>query len=115
MLVFIGLVVVLIALILITSYVLGQRHDAPLRGRPYEAGVVERPVPEGGFAVEFYRMAVYFVVFDVESVFIFAWAVAVREAGWGGFAEMLVFIAVLVAALIYLWRTGSLEWRGRRR
>ena len=52
----------------------------------------------------------FFVIFDLESIFLFAWAVAVREAGWAGYAEMLVFIGVLVAALFYLWRGGALEW-----
>lgn len=111
MLVFIGLVIVLVALVLTLSFLLGQRHQAGLRDVPYETGVAAEPFPEGGFPVEFYRMAVFFVVFDVEAVFIFAWAVAVRETGWTAFAGMMVFIALLFAALGYLWRLGSLDWR----
>jgi NADH-quinone oxidoreductase subunit A len=74
-------------------------------------------MPSGGVSVEFFRVAVFFVIFDVEAVFLFAWAVTVRESGWRGFAEMTVFIALLVAALAYLWGSGSLDWRaqGRRR
>jgi NADH-quinone oxidoreductase subunit A len=55
-------------------------------------------------------MAMFFVIFDLEAVFIFAWAVSVRETGWAGYAEMLVFTGILLAALIYLWRLGALEW-----
>ena len=55
-------------------------------------------------------MAMLFVIFDMEAAFIFAWAVALPEAGWLGFGEMLVFIGILLVALIYLWRVGALEW-----
>jgi NADH-quinone oxidoreductase subunit A len=58
----------------------------------------------------------FFVIFDLESVFLFAWAVSVRETGWAGYAEAFVFIAVLLATLFYLWRVGALDWRqGARR
>jgi len=52
----------------------------------------------------------FFVIFDIEALFIFAWAVSIREAGWPGYVEMLIFISVLVVALIYLWRLRALEW-----
>jgi NADH-quinone oxidoreductase subunit A len=57
----------------------------------------------------------FFVIFDLEAVFIYTWAVAVPETGWTGFAEILVFIGVLAVALVYLWRVGALEWGGRYR
>ena len=59
----------------------------------------------------------FFVIFDVEAVFLFAWAVTLRESGWRGFVEMTIFVGQLVAALAYLWQSGSLDWRnpGRRR
>jgi NADH-quinone oxidoreductase subunit A len=53
----------------------------------------------------------FFVIFDLEAVFLFAWAVAVRETGWTGYAEALLFITVLLATLAYLWRVGALDWR----
>ena len=93
----------------------GIPKQAVDRNLPYESGVAGQPFPPGGFPIEFYRMAVFFVVFDVEAVFIFAWAVSVREAGWAGFAEMMIFIGVLVAALVYLWRLGALDWRAGSR
>ena len=56
----------------------------------------------------------FFVVFDLEAVFIFAWAIAGRELGWAGYWEMLIFVGVLVAALAYLWRLGALDWSPKR-
>jgi NADH-quinone oxidoreductase subunit A len=56
----------------------------------------------------------FFVVFDLEAVFLFAWAVAARGAGWAGYWEVVIFIAVLMAALIYLWRVGALDWTTKR-
>jgi NADH-quinone oxidoreductase subunit A len=59
--------------------------------------------------------AVFFVIFDVETVFVFAWAVSLRESGWTGYFEMLTFLGVLVAALVYLWRLRSLDWGTSKR
>ena len=110
------LVVGLVGLMLGLSYVLGERHRARTTGEPYESGVrVVGPawVPRD---VSFYLVAVFFVIFDLEAVFIFSWTVAVRELGWMGFIEVLIFIGVLLAGLVYLWRIGALESgpRGRR-
>lgn len=98
------------------SYVLGQRRRDRATGEQFESGVV----PAGGtdsqmrFPVHFYLIAIFFVIFDLEAVFIFAWAIAFKESGWAGFVEILIFILILVAALIYLWRIGALDWRTRR-
>ena len=113
--VFIGLIVALVGVIMGLSYVLGQRRRGRYRAQPYESGMPATDLPAGGISVEFYRVAVFFVIFDVEAVFLFAWAVAVREAGWTGYVEMLIFVGVLLAALIYLWRLGSLDWRSTGR
>ena len=66
------------------------------------------------FHAGFYLMAMFFVIFDLEAVFVYAYAVAFRELGWIGFAEILIFIGVLATALFYLWRTGALDWRTPR-
>jgi NADH-quinone oxidoreductase subunit A len=60
--------------------------------------------------VHFYLVAMFFVIFDLEAVFLYAWAVAVRELGWAGYAEAIVFIVVLLVGLAYLWRQGALDW-----
>lgn len=101
---------------LTVSYILGERHWDRATGQPYESGIVSTGSALMRFDVKFYLVAVFFVIFDVEAVFIFAWAIALFELGWAGYIEAIIFIAILVAALVYLWRTGALEWgtMGRR-
>jgi NADH-quinone oxidoreductase subunit A len=62
------------------------------------------------FSVRYFLTAMFFVVFDLEAVFLFAWAVAARDLGWTGYCEVLLFVGVLFAALIYLWKVGALDW-----
>lgn len=92
------------------SALLGERHREPVTGEPYESGIAVTGSAQLRVPVQFYLMAMLFVIFDMEAAFIFAWAVAVAEVGWLGFGEMLVFIGILLVALIYLWRIGALEW-----
>lgn len=109
------LVVGLIAVMLGLSYVLGERHSERATGAPYESGIVSEGSAHVRFSARFYLVAMFFVVFDLESVFIFAWAVAAKEVGWAGYFEVLVFVGILVATLIYLWRLGALDFGARRR
>lgn len=110
------LVLVLVAGMLALSFVLGQRHHDRATGSPYEAGIVSEGSARVRLSSKFYLVAMLFVVFDLEAVFIFAWALAARELGWAGYIEVLIFITVLVAALGYLWRAGALDWApGSRR
>ena len=104
------LVFLLVALMLALSAVLGQRHRERSTGEPYESGIVSTGSARMRFDAKFYLMAMFFVIFDLEAVFIFAWAVAVPELGWSGYGEIIIFIAILLVALIYLWRVGALEW-----
>ncbi len=106
-----GLVTAMVAL----SYVLGQRHNERATGEPFESGVVSVGYGRLRFPAHFYLVAVFFVIFDLEAVFIFAWAVALYESGWAGYIEIVIFIGILVAALIYLWRIGALDWGPERR
>lgn len=108
------LVFTLIALILGISYVLGQRHEEEATGKPFESGIIPVDYARLRFPVQFYLVAVLFVIFDMEAVFIFAWAVAFREAGWAGYFGALTFIAILIVALIYEWRVGALDWAPRK-
>ncbi len=109
------LVVSLVAVMLGLSYVLGQRHNDKATGEPYEGGIVSAGSAHVRFSLKFYLVAVFFVIFDLESVFIFSWAVAGRELGWRGYGEVLIFVGVLVATLAYLWRLGALDWNVKRR
>jgi NADH-quinone oxidoreductase subunit A len=114
--VYIVLVGVLVMAMLSLSFVLGQRHHDRATGSPYESGILSEGSARVRFSAKFYLIAMFFVVFDLEAVFLFAWAVAVRETGWAGYAEALLFIMVLLATLAYLWRVGALDWRqGSRR
>jgi NADH-quinone oxidoreductase subunit A len=76
----------------------------------YECGVEPEGTPYVPMDIRFYLIALLFVVFDVESLFIYPWAVVFREVGWIGFAEMIVFVAVLFVGLIYTWKRGALSW-----
>lgn len=109
------LVVLLIAGMLGISFLLGQRHDDRATNAPYEGGILSEGSAHVRFSAKYYLISMFFVVFDLEAVFIFAWAVAAREVGWAGYIEILIFIGILVATLIYLWRSGALDWNVRRK
>lgn len=108
--VYFATVLLIVAAMLSVSYVLGQRHNEPGTGSPFESGIVSDGSVHVRLSVKFYLVAMLFVVFDLEAVFIFLWAIAGRELGWAGYGEVLIFIGVLVATLAYLWRTGALDW-----
>jgi NADH-quinone oxidoreductase subunit A len=115
-----GAIIVLVVAMIGLSAVLGQRHGTRATRVPFESGIVPVGNARVRFPAQFYLIAMFFVVFDLEAVFVYAWAVAAREVGWAGYIEILVFIAILVAALAYLWRVGALDWtpwrsRPRRR
>ncbi len=105
-----AVVLLLVAGMIGLSYVLGEHHRDRATGDPYESGIVSTGSARLRISAKFYLIAMFFVVFDLEAAFIFAWAVALREAGWSGYIEALIFIAVLVATLVYLWREGALDW-----
>ena len=112
-----ALVLVVAALILTLSWLLGGRRFHGPEAEQYESGIKPAgPLPRR-LSVEFYQVALCFVIFDLEAVFIFSWAVAARSLGWLGYLELLVFVLLLFAGLVYLWRVGGLDWgaAGRRR
>ncbi len=110
-----ALVIVLIGALVAFSYVFGERHRTRATNEPFEAGIVPVGDAHLRLSAKYYLIAMFVVIFDVEALFLYAWAVAVREAGWSGFIEAVIFIAILLAALIYLWRIGALEWGSSRR
>jgi NADH-quinone oxidoreductase subunit A len=105
-----ALVAIVVSAMLGLSYVLGERHEDRATGDPYESGIVSTGSARVKLSVKYYLVAVFFVIFDLEAVFIFAWAVAFRDLGWAGYTEIIVFIFVLLVGLIYIWRNGSLDW-----
>lgn len=107
------LVVLIVGFMIAGSWVLGQRRRDRATEQQFESGVVPAANTDSHlrFSVQFYLVAIFFVIFDLEAVFIFAWAIAFRESGWPGFIEIFIFIAVLIAGLAYLWLIGALDWR----
>jgi NADH-quinone oxidoreductase subunit A len=110
-----AIVILLVVAMLAVSHVLGQRHSDRATGAPYEGGILSEGSARVRFSAKFYLIAMLFVIFDLEAVFLFAWAIAGRDLGWGGYAAMLFFVVTLVAALIYLWRVGAFEWSSSQR
>jgi NADH-quinone oxidoreductase subunit A len=108
--VYFGAVILLVLTMLALSWLLGQRRANKATNMPFESGVVSVGTPQIHMSVEFYLIAIFFVIFDLETVFIFAWAVAFFELGWQGYAAIMLFIVVLTVALIYEWRSGALDW-----
>jgi NADH-quinone oxidoreductase subunit A len=89
-----------------------RRHAPDLvKGEPYECGIKATTVAyDTRFSIRYYLIAVLFVVFDVETIFLFPWAVMFDKLAWFGFIEMVVFLVILLVGYIYAWRRGALEW-----
>jgi len=114
LLMYFGFSILVVTVMLLLPWLLGNRRRTRATATPFESGILPAGTLPMRMYVPFYRMAVFFVVFDLEAVFVFAWAVALKESGPGGFVAMSVFILILLAALIYLWRLGALDWRTPR-
>ena len=93
---------------------LGGKAFGRAKNKPFESGVDSVGTARLRFSAKFYLVAMFFVIFDVEALYLFAWSVSVRESGWVGFVEAAVFIILLLVGLIYLWRIGALEWAPSR-
>jgi len=110
-----ALVVVLTAGMLALSHVLGERHLALGKNLPYESGITPTGTARLRYGIHFYTVAIFFILFDVEAIFLYAWAVAMRELGWPGYLEIVLFVVVLFLGLVYIWRLGGLDWSPARR
>jgi NADH:ubiquinone oxidoreductase subunit 3 (chain A) len=109
MLLYAVLVVVLLTLILSLSYFLGQHHKDRATEEPYEGGIIQAGSARLRFSAQFYLVAMLFVIFDVEAVFIMLWALGFYELGWPGYIGAAIFIGQLVVVLIYEWGIGALD------
>lgn len=98
-----------VALIAI-SHFLAPRSFNPNKEQPYECGVLPKGDPRAPFNIHYYLVAVLFVLFDLEAVFIYPWAVSLRSLGTAALVEMFVFIAILLVGYIYAWKKGVFEW-----
>lgn len=94
---------------------LGGRAYGRSKNKPFESGVDSVGNARLRFSAKFYLVAMFFVIFDVEALYLFAWSVSVRESGWVGFIEATIFITLLLVGLLYLWRIGALDWAPKKR
>lgn len=99
---------------LLAGYFLGGRARARAKNTPYESGIDSVGSARLRLSAKFYLVAMFFVIFDVEALYLFAWSVSIRESGWIGFIEAAIFILVLLAGLVYLVRIGALDWTPSR-
>lgn len=97
-------------LLLGLSHLLGSDRPTAAKRSPYESGMIPLGDTRRRFSVQFYIVAILFIVFDIETVFFFPWAVVYRDLGLFGLMEMLVFIVILLAGLAYAWKKGALQW-----
>lgn len=109
------LVQIAIALLVATalvalSYLIGQRVKDRVKDSPYECGIVPTGTARERFSVKFYLVAIVFILFDIEAVFLYPWAVVYRELKMFAFVEMLLFIILILSGFFYIWKKGALDW-----
>lgn len=98
------------AMLFIASW-LGEKQPGVEKSRPYECGVIPTGTARIRYPVPFFLVAIFFLIFDVEGAFIFAWAITYEDLGWTGWMQMAFFIIVLLIGLLYIWQKGGLDWR----
>ena len=103
-------VILLVSGMLLLSYFLGERHKEPATDDVFEGGVIADGTARMLFPVHFYIIALFFVIFDVQAVFIFAWAISVKTLGWPGYISICIFISISACVLIYEWSIGALDF-----
>ena len=89
---------------------IAPKRILPIKQEPFECGKDPVMLPEGRFAIKFSTIAIFFIIFDIELVFVWPWAAMYRQLGWFGFVEMLVFLGILMLGFLYIWRKRGLEW-----
>jgi NADH-quinone oxidoreductase subunit A len=107
---FVGVVGVLIPLTLLLAKLVRPEHPEKAKLMPYECGIDPVDNARGRYTVRFYIIAILFVVFDVETIFLFPWAVKFKALGAFGLLEMLIFLTILIVGYIWVWKKGALEW-----
>lgn len=100
---------------LVLSSVLGPKYRSKTKQLPFECGSVSvGNIRSQRFNVRFYLIAMLFILFDIEVIFMYPWALVLRSLGWFGFVEMFIFIAILTVGLVYVWRKGVFDWNSPR-
>jgi NADH-quinone oxidoreductase subunit A len=106
-----GAVLVAIGALLFLIAWLGEKKPSAEKQRPYECGVIPTGSARFRYPIPFYLVAIFFLIFDVEAAYIFAWAVASDDLGWTGYLRISFFIVVLLFSLFYVWKKGALDWK----
>ena len=109
-LVYLGFVVLIAVIMIGLSYFLGEKHEERVTGEPYESGIPTTTSARLRFTSQFYLIAMFFVIFDLDTAFIIAWAISFREVAWPGYIGAAIFIGILLAILVYEWRIGALNY-----
>jgi NADH-quinone oxidoreductase subunit A len=109
-LIFVLIVLGLVGTLMALSFVLGPAKPYRRKMAPYESGIIPDTPAVRRLSVRFYLTAMLFIIFDVEAVFFYPWAVLLRQLKWFGLIEMLVFMGILAIALAHIWRKGGLDW-----
>jgi NADH-quinone oxidoreductase subunit A len=102
--------IALAAGLIIGSTVLGKKARSPLKDTPYESGMAPVGSARERFSVKFYLVGMIFILFDIEAVFLYPWAVVYRQLKMFGFFEMLIFVALVLVGFFYVWKKGALDW-----
>lgn len=100
-------------IILLFSYFLGGKSYGRHKNTNFESGIVSTGNTQINVSIKFYLMAIFFVIFDIESLYLYSWAICIRDIGWIGFLEGMIFIVMLLISLIYLIRSGALNWSSK--
>ena len=104
------LAMALAAGLLTVSYLLGKKVRNRVKDMPYESGIVPTGDARQRFSVKFYLVAMLFILFDIEAIFLYPWAVVYRDLRMAGFVEMLVFVVLIFSGFFYIWKKGALDW-----
>jgi NADH-quinone oxidoreductase subunit A len=109
-LIYAGAALAVVAIMIVGSHILGERHAARFRNEPFESGMPVTGDARVRYSSHFYMVAMFFVIFDLDAVFIITYAIAFKELGWPGYFGIAFFIGLLVAVLVYEWKIGALDF-----
>jgi NADH-quinone oxidoreductase subunit A len=103
---------VLAAALIAISYIFGKKVRNRVKDMPYESGIVPTGDARQRFSVKFYLVAMLFILFDIEAIFLYPWVVVYRELKMVAFVEMLIFVVLILSGFLYIWKKGALDWSG---
>ena len=106
------LALILAGVLVLISYALGKKVRNKVKDTPYESGIVPTGDARSRFSVKFYLVAMLFILFDIEAIFLYPWVVVFREMRMFAFVEMLIFAVLILTGFFYIWKKGALDWSG---